>query len=1509
LAVARRIIDVYQGKAEWVRAEVPPKAELGAEGLLPVAVDDYVFSRAGHRVYCQAKSNAPGGGSWTIRKLAQEEILRDFLTQIVDDPAAECRLVTPSPCPLFGDLAERARQSAGEGEFTANLSRELTSLLDDFCREAGVDDSAAFGLLCRCRLEMRSSDQMRDELEGLATALFAAPKAAVDCLHSLSVQAMETGEHLDREAVVRFFAERTVFSKPKASEADLLAAFWSASARLRSVGKEIAGVHVLQPTVWQLFDWVRNNDSREFALAALLDQAGSGKTVAMSVLQNRLECAGYTVLGIKVDGLSFTNPDELASAIGCPAPIPSAVQSLRSSGHRVAVLVDQVDALSSTMSREPAAITAVLEVVARLVGIEGVPVVLACRSFDWRYDVSLRTLRDRQPTEFSLPEFTDEQMNLVLRLAGIRLDTLHPLTAKVVRCPLRLRMLMEVIHVQRGTDPGWSPSAAAYTPQALYQEFWGLKMAKAETDGIGATPSEALATEIATKMHDSQQLAVPEAAVASHHRYTAWLVSENVLTRHGGNLSFFHQTFFDFIFARDFVRSQQSLVEHLVGTDQGLFFRPMVRQILEYLRDVQPQRYLADLKGIVQDQRIRKHLRWLTVSWLGQQRDPKPEELDLLEPFLADGDLRSRTFGHLRGNPGWFDLLTPDRFRRWLESLPDAEIDNVVWFLHFLLPERQAEIVRLLEPYIVRSAAWSNRIAFALAFFKEGWQDCSADLLTAILRSPETDIGQGHNSVPHWGMALEALAGSLPTKGCEAVAAILDRCLPTKRAPPHEANEGEQDGTAKGDDWEISLPEGHGFKEALAILAERVPAEFLKTVLPWTLGAMALTCYTYDERFFADNRRFWHWWERYCDGPTEQLLKSIAAAARNLARTDPVAFRGWGAAMLLGDFHAMQIIVGEAYASHPVEFAHDAAEFLCSDPRRLRLYAMGEGGWYSTDLIRATSPHWSSEDFARVEKAMLGLRPLQAKCPDDMRWYGLHQLDLLRALDRERLSQAGRNLLGQLERKFPDVKAERQIFDSGPMRAVGPPIAEDAIKQMTDAGWLGAMKKHVAERDSISKPIELSGGRLELSRALQAQAKEHPERFCRLALEQMDETYHPDYVTAIIAGISEGDIEVHSLEKLIHKFASFLDRGGIRHAVSAIGRYAEKPVPQYLIDLLKNWVLHAENPEPETASDLSETGGKDEPELLNRGINTDRGEALWTLAMVLLKAKPSHTSEFLDIAEQVAADPSPAVRAVCIEFLHYAMAANPLRACNLFRRLVGSDSVLLRERGAYDFIYHSLHRHAEEVLWAIESMLADQKSAKAREAGAKLACLAAFGFPAAERLRDSCLAGDVSLRKGAAVVYATNMAAPTVGQECRERLRTLMNDDDHEVRDAAAEFWRRLEAADIRDLADFLWDWANTKSLDAGADYAARALEKHGTANPQLTLDIAFRLVEVLGAEITNFQTRHGMISYALTPAALNVYHRAQDPAVRGRAIDLFEKLEELGCPEVRGALEAVDRL
>ena len=110
-------------------------------------------------------------------------------------------------------------------------------------------------------------------------------------------------------------------------------------------------------------------------------------------------------------------------------------------------------------------------------------------------------------------------------------------------------------------------------------------------------------------------------------------------------------------------------------------------------------------------------------------------------------------------------------------------------------------------------------------------------------------------------------------------------------------------------------------------------------------------------------------------------------------------------------------------------------------------------------------------------------------------------------------------------------------------------------------------------------------------------------------------------------------------------------------------------------------------------------------------------------------------------------------------------------------------------------------------------------------------------------------------------------------------------------------------------MATFVRQWSQTKSLEEGAENAAYMLEQHPIVDAKLTIDIAALLIDLPGKEIADVQGRHGMLSHHLTPAILNVYHGCNSAAIRRRAIDLFEKLGDLGCSEVPRAMESVDRL
>jgi hypothetical protein len=80
-------------------------------------------------------------------------------------------------------------------------------------------------------------------------------------------------------------------------------------------------------------------------------------------------------------------------------------------------------------------------------------------------------------------------------------------------------------------------------------------------------------------MSGQQTLTAPRELVDEWEADAEAMASSHVLVRDGRSYAFFHETFFDYLFARRFIARGQSL-RQLLTVDQLLFRRAQVRQIL-----------------------------------------------------------------------------------------------------------------------------------------------------------------------------------------------------------------------------------------------------------------------------------------------------------------------------------------------------------------------------------------------------------------------------------------------------------------------------------------------------------------------------------------------------------------------------------------------------------------------------------------------------------------------------------------------------------------------------------------------------------------------------------------------------------------------------------------------------------------------------------------------------------------------------------------------------------------
>jgi hypothetical protein len=118
------------------------------------------------------------------------------------------------------------------------------------------------------------------------------------------------------------------------------------------------------------------------------------------------------------------------------------------------------------------------------------------------------------------------------------------------------------------------------------------------------------------------------------------MLTEHVISQDGHQIRFFHESFFDYAFARCFSRTGQKLSTMLEASEQHLFRRAQVRQILAFLRDHDPSQYFDQLGELLRSPGIRFHIKRMVFAWLGSLSAPSQNEWEIIEPLLQDEILR-----------------------------------------------------------------------------------------------------------------------------------------------------------------------------------------------------------------------------------------------------------------------------------------------------------------------------------------------------------------------------------------------------------------------------------------------------------------------------------------------------------------------------------------------------------------------------------------------------------------------------------------------------------------------------------------------------------------------------------------------------------------------------------------------------------------------------------------------------------------------------------------------------
>jgi hypothetical protein len=1101
-------------------------------------------------------------------------------------------------------------------------------------------------------------------------------------------------------------------------------------------------------------------------------------------------------------------------------------------------------------------------------------VVLACRRYDIDNDQRLKTLADAQgvraPELVEVAPLTNTEVDSTVTEMGLEPTALREAQRDLLRLPLNLALLQTVI--------GDSDALTFATAQDLLGRYWALKR-RAAIERRQSVRFDETVDVLVNEMSARQTLTLPRQLLEAEglEDDVKVLASEHLLVGADRRVSFFHEALFDYAFARSWVKRGETLSEFLLSGEQELFRRAQIRQVLLYLRELDNQRFVREVRELLAHARIRYHIKDSVLAILRALNDPTGVEVALITDLLVDPLWRPRAEGVIR-TTGWFAAL--DRAGLVEEWLSAADRD---------LNERAVTVIAQAG---VESA---GRAAELLAGYKahpdyRGWLmwvarfvdvDGDRHMFELVLDAVRDGVFTDEQELF---MIVHNIGDKQAEWGVELLAAWLD-----ERPGAHARAEGGQVVALRSSDY--------GLNDLIAKSAQGAPEAFARRLLPYMRRVMAEA-----EQGDQLPRSDWHFssqlWGQDLHDADDALMYYMVQALRTIAERDPQLAREL-VEPLVDDIHAAaQDLLYETLAASGAAHADWAADLLLRGGPALRSGYSGSHHWRSRELLRATSPFMSDQRFKAVETLAISYETEWESGHAPSR--GHSSFMLLSGLDESRLSEAGRRRLGEHRRKFEQEQPEQPVgIVSG---FVGPPIPERSAEHMTDKQWLRAMRKYAS--DEGDRTSFLVGGAYQQSHVLKRATEREPDRFARLAL-LLDASYNRHYLEGILMGL--GDTQVGATPDLVFQVMRHAaDLGGQdRWLAQPLKVILDEEIPPDIIELVLTRALGVRDLDTFQETDVAREPPHDMGDPFTSGLNTARGSNIYALTrLVAFDPDGSRAAVVAPHLLRLASDSSPEVRALVAELIWVLLRWDRERALEAFDVLVRDRALELLTSNAFGkLMFAIIVNDVARTLPVAEEMRVSRDS-DMREHGARFVTLAAVEASRSELLPRVVDSKDEVARRGGALILAARLRW-SADRAVADTLMRLFGDPDETVREAAATFAANLRGESLARFRDVIKAYIASPAMTDPTQLLI-TLEHSPTPEHQLILQLAHRIVDDERGALGDIRTHAAGDARKLTQLVLRSYSLSDDPAQRRELLDVVDRLLEVGA---YGIADAIDEL
>ena len=1096
-------VRMLQGHAEAIRIEDP-----GADKA------EFVVTTDTRRELHQVK-RSHRNGKWSLAALRADGLLDAIGRQLAGN---DHRFVFASTSDgrELSDLCEAARDAQSAEEFKKAFlkadarHRRFASLLKDW----KCDEHTAFDYLRRIDVHAIDERQIEEKVTwGIRASFLANPNAVADALRGIAEDSVHRtitrGGLVDRLSRRGYPLRRLISPASAGVAVDTTTARFLDGARRKLIRKELVPRQATQTLLSRLGDAATES--------VMTGRAGSGKTACVVEVVDTLRKRNVPVLALRLDRfVSASTTVELGRRLDLEeSPVPVLAAAAEAAGRPGVLIVDQLDAVSTVSGRTSAAFDLVEDLLLEARGARApvaIHVVVVCREFDWENDPRMRRLLPESHAPVDVTEFSDDEVKKILTDAGFETRAFKDRQLRVLRLPQNLSLFLDA-----GFDSSRTPTFNTATE--ILDRYWNVKR-RVVADRVAPAPDQWMAVmeTLCGEMTSTQQLSVRgETLDGFSPDYVHQLASEGVISFGDRRYGFGHESFFDYVFARLFVTRSESLVALLKASEQHLFRRGQVRQVLAYLRDADTARYVEELRALLSDDGVRTHLKDLAFALLAEVTNPTDDEwvtwktwtgpeLTAIEHGTSNEDkLSALAWRRLCTSRSWFaEIDRRGLIERWMASNTNRLVDMAMNYLRFHQRHSPDRVAALLEPYADGDTEWRLRLRSLMESAEHHTSRRFFDLFLRLIDNGTLDEARDRFATngTFW-LMLHTLGDKRPEWLAEVLAQRLRRRLALVRAAGEELRSG------------ALLDHDEFAPEPVAKSAENAPAAFVEHVLPVVLEISDATTHgdTPPKRdavwppVILPEQPFGE----------EACLSALARALADLASNGAPPPDGVVPALRSRDTHVANHLLMAFYSGGAEHHADEAIRLLCNEPWRFcsALFHYDDG--CATALIRAAVPHCTAEGRRRLEEVILRYVSPYEKTTEGYKQHGRTRFGLLSAFPEALRSARANRRFAELTRKFGEPAPESPRIEDTLVKS---PIDTAAAVRMTDDQWLRAIAKYSSEHRIVYSADGPTGGSWELADVLAARVKEEPERFARLSL-RFPTGANPTYLMRILDALKD----------------------------------------------------------------------------------------------------------------------------------------------------------------------------------------------------------------------------------------------------------------------------------------------------------------------------------------------------------------------------------------------------